>query len=164
MSDFISYTNFGNILRVQPNFGLETLRVSPTFGIKKGGGSSELVEELLGLPGTLPDGYIIPDDTEIYNDLQDIITTMDINFTIEMAEETRIQTEAIVENDVTIGEKYQLGGESALEQFYGVVAPQGCEWMTEQDVYQWLEHVMQIIDINLTPEKAKEITQQTLNN
>lgn len=163
MSDFISYTNFGNILRVQPNFGLETLRVSPTFGIKKGG-SSELVEELLGLPGTLPDGYIIPDDTEIYNDLQDIITMMDISFTTKMAEEIRIRTNAIVENDVTIGEIYQLGGESALEQFYGVVAPQDCEWMTEQDVYQWLEHVMQIIDINLTPEQAQEITQQTLKN
>ena len=49
-------------------------------------------------------------------------------------------------------------------EFFGIKPIQAYEFMTEEEVCSDLEEIMMSMDINLTPEKAKEITQQTLNN
>jgi hypothetical protein len=49
-------------------------------------------------------------------------------------------------------------------EFFGIKPIQAYEFMTAEEVCYELEEIMTTMDINLTPEKAKEITQQTLNN
>jgi imidazoleglycerol phosphate synthase glutamine amidotransferase subunit HisH len=51
-----------------------------------------------------------------------------------------------------------------LERFFGVKPIEGYEFMTAEEVCAELEEIMTSMDLDLTPEKAKEITQQTLNN
>lgn len=50
-----------------------------------------------------------------------------------------------------------------LERFFGVKPIDGYEFMTAEEVCSTLEEIMTTMDINLTPEKAKEITNNTLN-
>jgi hypothetical protein len=52
-----------------------------------------------------------------------------------------------------------------LERFFGLPAalPEGYEFMTAEEVCSTLEEIMTTMDINLTPEQAKEITNNTLN-
>ena len=164
MSDFIAYTKFGTPLRVTPNLGTDAFRVSPTFGITKvisEGGSSILVDELLGLPEQLPDGVVFPSDTEIYRDLEDIMTSMDFELSTAQADEITSQAEMYCGKDTSTGETHPLGKGSSIEQFYGVVAPTDCEFMQEQEVYDFLEQVMQHFDQELTAEMAQTITTNT---
>jgi hypothetical protein len=49
-------------------------------------------------------------------------------------------------------------------EFFGIKPIEAYEFMTAEEVCSTLEEIMTTMDINLTPEKAKEITQQTLNN
>jgi hypothetical protein len=49
-------------------------------------------------------------------------------------------------------------------EFFGIKPIQAYEFMTAEEVCSDLEEIMMSMDIDLTPEKAKEITQQTLNN
>jgi hypothetical protein len=49
-------------------------------------------------------------------------------------------------------------------EFFGIKPIQAYEFMTAEEVCAELEEIMTSMDLDLTPEKAKEITQQTLNN
>lgn len=49
-------------------------------------------------------------------------------------------------------------------EFFGIKPIQAYEFMTAEEVCSDLEEIMMSMDIDLTQEKAKEITQQTLNN
>lgn len=49
-------------------------------------------------------------------------------------------------------------------EFFGIKPIQAYEFMTAEEVCSDLEEIMTTMDINLTPEKAKEITNNTLNN
>lgn len=49
-------------------------------------------------------------------------------------------------------------------EFFGIKPIETYEFMAEEEVCSTLEEIMTTMDINLTPEQAKEITQQTLNN
>jgi hypothetical protein len=49
-----------------------------------------------------------------------------------------------------------------LERFFGVKPIEGYEFMTAEEICAELEEIMTSMDLDLTPEKAKEITQQTL--
>ena len=50
-----------------------------------------------------------------------------------------------------------------LERFFGVKPIEGYEFMTAEEVCSTLEEIVTTMDINLTPEQAKEITNNTLN-
>ena len=125
-----------------------------------GGGSSEALEELFGLPENVPT-LVIGSDTDIYSALQDIVPTMDLNLSPEAAAEVSRQTKALVGKDTSIGESMEQGNGSELEQFFGVVEPKDCQWMTDQEVCQALEQIMQTIDPELTASMAQSITTQT---
>jgi hypothetical protein len=49
-------------------------------------------------------------------------------------------------------------------EFFGMKPIEAYEFMTAEEVCAELEEIMTSMDLDLTPEKAKEITQQTLNN
>ena len=125
-----------------------------------GGGSSAALEELFGLPENVPT-LVIGSDTDIYSALQDIVPTMDLNLSPEQAAEFTRQTQALVGKDTSIGESMEQGNGSELEQFFGVVEPKDCQWMTDQEVCQALEQIMQTIDPELSAEQAQSITTQT---
>ena len=125
-----------------------------------GGGSSEALEELFGLPENVPT-LVIGSDTDIYSALQDIVPTMDLNLSAEVAAEVTRQTQTLVGKDTSIGESMEQGNGSPLEQFFGVVEPKDCQWMTTDDVCAALEQIMQTIDPELTATQAQSITTQT---
>ena len=125
-----------------------------------GGGSSEALEELFGLPENVPT-LVIGSDTDIYSALQDIVPTMDLTLSPEAAAEFTRQTQWLVGKDTSIGESMEQGNGSPLEQFFGVVEPKDCQWMTDQEVCQALEQIMQTIDPELTATQAQSITTQT---
>ena len=125
-----------------------------------GGGSSEALEELFGLPENVPT-LVIGSDTDIYSALQDIMPSMDLNLSPEQAAEFSRQTQWLVGKDMSIGESVEQGNGSELEQFFGVVEPKDCQWMTDQEVCQALEQIMQTIDPELTASMAQSITTQT---
>ncbi len=50
-----------------------------------------------------------------------------------------------------------------LERFFGVKPIETYEFMTEEEVCSTLEEIMTTMDIDLTPEQAKEITNNLLN-
>ena len=125
-----------------------------------GGGSSEALEELFGLPENVPT-LVIGSDTDIYSALQDIVPTMDLTLSPEAAAEVTRQTQALVGKDMSIGESVEQGNGSDLEQFFGVVEPKDCQWMTDQEVCQALERIMQSIDPELSATQAQSITTQT---
>ena len=125
-----------------------------------GGGSSAALEELFGLPENVPQ-LVIGSDTDIYSALKDIVPTMDLNLSPEQAAEFSRQTQWLVGKDTSIGESMEQGNGSPLEQFFGVVEPKDCQWMTDQEVCQALEQIMQTIDPELTATQAQSITTQT---
>ena len=53
---------------------------------------------------------------------------------------------------------------SLILEFFGMKPIETYEFMTAEEVCSDLEEIMMSIDISLTQKKAKEITQQTLNN
>ena len=125
-----------------------------------GGGSSAALEELFGLPESVPT-LVIGSDTEVCRALQDIVPTMDLTLSPEAAAEFSRQTQALVGKDMSICESVEQGNGSSLEQFFGVVEPKDCQWMTDQEVCQALEQIMQTIDPELSAEQAQSITTQT---
>ena len=125
-----------------------------------GGGSSEALEELFGLPENVPQ-LVIGSDTDIYSALQDIVPSMDLSISAQQAAGFTRQTQWLVGKDTSIGESMEQGNGSALEQFFGVVEPKDCQWMTDQEVCQALEQIMQTIDPELTATQAQSITTQT---
>ena len=124
------------------------------------GGSSEALDELFGLPENVPQ-LVIGSDTEVCRTLQDIVPSMDINLSAEQAAEITRQTQTLVPKDTSIGESVEQGNGSELEQFFGVVEPKDCQWMTTDEVCAALEQIMQSIDPELTASMAQSITTQT---
>jgi hypothetical protein len=122
------------------------------------GGSSEAVEELFGLPENVPQ-LVIGSDTEVCRALQDIVPSMDLSLSAEVAAGFTSQTQALVEQNPSIGESVEQGNGSDLEQFFGVVEPKDCQWMTTDEVCAALEQIMQTIDPELTASMAQSITQ-----
>ena len=122
-----------------------------------GGGSSAALDELFGLPENVPQ-LVIGSDTDIYSALKDIVPSMDLNLSPEQAAEVTRQTQWLVGKDTSIGESVEGNG-SELEQFFGVVEPKDCQWMTTDEVCAALERIMQSIDPGLTAEQAQSITQ-----
>ena len=132
----------------------------PPLPESTGGEASPAVEELFGLPESVPQ-LVIGSDTEIYRTLQDIVPTMDLSLSAEVAAGFTAQTQALVGKDTSIGESVEQGNGSELEQFFGVVEPKDCQWMTDQEVCAALEQIMQTIDPELTAQQAQSITTQT---
>lgn len=129
-------------------------------GGESGGGSSVALEELFGLPESVP-SLVIGSDTDIYRSLQDIVPIMDLSLSTEQAREFTTKTQTLVGKDTSIGESREQGNGSELEQFFGVVEPKDCQWMTQDEVCNYLEQIMQTIDPELTASMAQSITQST---
>ena len=125
-----------------------------------GGEASPAVEELFGLPESVPQ-LVIGSDTDIYTALQDIVPSIDLSISAEVAAGFTAQTQALVGKDTSIGESVEQGNGSELEQFFGVVEPKDCQWMTTDEVCAALEQIMQTIDPELTASMAQSITTQT---
>ena len=125
-----------------------------------GGGSSAALDELFGLPENVPQ-LVIGSDTDIYSALKDIVPSMDLSISAQQAVGFTRQTQWLVGKDTSIGESMEQGNGSELEQFFGVVEPKDCQWMTDQEVCQALEQIMQTIDPELSAEQAQSITIQT---
>ena len=132
----------------------------PPLPESSGGGSSVALEELFGLPESVP-SLVIGSDTDIYRTLQDIVPSMDLSLSAEVAREVTIKTQALVGKDTSIGESVEQGNGSPTEQFFGVVEPKDCQWMTTDEVCDYLERIMQSLDPELTAEQAQSITTQT---
>ena len=131
---------------------------TPTLVIgTSGGGSSEALDELFGLPESVPT-LVIGSDTEVCRALQDIVPSMDLSISAQQAAGFTRQTQALVGKDTSIGESVEGNG-SELEQFFGVVEPKDCQWMTTDEVCAALEQIMQTIDTELTASMAQSITQ-----
>ena len=128
-------------------------------GIIGSGGSSAALEELFGLPENVPQ-LVIGSDIEVCRALQDIVPSMDLSISAQQAVGFTRQTKALVGKDTSIGESVEGNG-SELEQFFGVVEPKDCQWMTDQEVCQALERIMQTIDPELSATQAQSITTQT---
>lgn len=128
-------------------------------GIIGSGGSSEALDELFGLPENVPQ-LVIGSDTEVCRALQDIVPSMDLSLSAEVAAGFTAQTQTLVGKDTSIGENVEGNG-SELEQFFGVVEPKDCQWMTTDEVCAALEQIMQTIDPELTASMAQSITTQT---
>ena len=124
------------------------------------GGSSAALDELFGLPENVPQ-LVIGSDIEVCRALQDIVPSMDLSISAQQAVGFTRQTQALVGKDTSIGESMEQGNGSELEQFFGVVEPKDCQWMTTDDVCAALERIMQTIDPELTAEQAQSITTQT---
>ena len=123
------------------------------------GGSSAALDELFGLPENVPQ-LVIGSDTDIYRTLQDIVPSMDLSISAQQAAGFTRQTKALVGKDMSVGESVEGNG-SELEQFFGVVEPKDCQWMTDQEVCAALEQIMQTIDPELTASMAQSITHNT---
>lgn len=124
------------------------------------GGSSEALDELFGLPENVPQ-LVIGSDTEVCRALQDIVPSMDLSISAQQAAGFTAQTQALVGKDMSVGESVEQGNGSELEQFFGVVEPKDCQWMTTDEVCAALEQIMQSIDPELTAQQAQSITTQT---
>lgn len=124
------------------------------------GGSSAALDELFGLPENVP-SLVIGSDTDIYRTLQDIVPSMDLSISAQQAAGFTRRTQTLVGKDTSIGESVEQGNGSELEQFFGVVEPKDCQWMTDQEVCAALEQIMQSIDPELTAQQAQSITTQT---
>lgn len=124
------------------------------------GGSSAALDELFGLPENVP-SLVIGSDTDIYRTLQDIVPSMDLSISAQQAAGFTRQTQFLVGKDMSVGESVEQGNGSELEQFFGVVEPKDCQWMTDQEVCAALEQIMQTIDPELTAQQAQSITTQT---
>lgn len=132
----------------------------PTLVIGGTGGSSEAVDELFGLPENVPQ-LVIGSDIEVCRALQDIVPSMDLSISAQQAADFTARTQTLVGKDMSVGESVEQGNGSSLEQFFGVVEPKDCQWMTQDEVCAALEQIMQSIDPELTASMAQSITTQT---
>lgn len=124
------------------------------------GGSSAALDELFELPENVS-SLVIGSDTDIYRTLQDIVPSMDLSISAQQAADFTRRTKTLVGRDISVGESVEQGNGSELEQFFGVVEPKDCQWMTDQEVCAALEQIMQTIDPELTASMAQSITTQT---
>lgn len=132
----------------------------PPLPESSGGEASPAVDELFGLPENVPQ-LVIGSDTEVYRTLQDIVPSMDLSISAQQAAGFTRQTQTLVGKDTSIGESVEQGNGSELEQFFGVVEPKDCQWMTTDEVCAALEQIMQSIDPELTAQQAQSITHNT---
>lgn len=126
-------------------------------------GSSAALNELFGLPDGIPQ-LVIGSDAYIYNTLEDIVQTIDINLSTEQIAEFTQQTQTIVGTDTSIDKSVEQGNGSDLEKFFGVIEPKDCQWMTTNEVCEYLEQIMQTIDKELTAQQAQSITNKTIQS
>ena len=145
-----------NIFDVNVTQGMLDIKICESGSSDSSGGSSAALNELFGLPDSIPQ-LVIWSDTDIYSTLQDIVQTMDINLSTEKAVEFTHQTQTIVGTDTSIDKSG-----SDLEKFFGVVEPKDCQWMTNKDVCEYLEQIMKTIDTELTAKQASNITQSII--
>ena len=150
-----------NIFDVNVTQGMLDIKICEPCSSNSSGGSSAALNELFGLPDSIPQ-LVIWSDTDIYNTLEDIVQTMDINLSTEQVVEFTNQTQTIVGTDTSIGKSVEQGNGSDLEKFLGVVEPKDCKWITDKEVCEYLEQIMQTIDIELTAQQAQNITQSTI--
>lgn len=129
-------------------------------GIIGTGGSSAALDELFGLPENVP-SLVIGSDIEVCRALQDIVPSMDLSISAQQAAGFTAQTQTLVGKDTSTGESVEQGNGSELEQFFGVVEPKDCQWMTIDEICAALEQIMQTIDPELTASMAQSITQST---
>ena len=146
-----------NIFDVNVTQGILDVEVYESCSPDSSGCSSAALNELFGLPDSIPQ-LVIGSDTDIYNALEDIVPTMDTKLSTEKAAEFTRQTHAIVGTDTSIGKSVEQGNGSDLEKFFCVVEPKDCKWMTDKDVCEYLEQIMQTIDQELTATMAQSIT------
>jgi hypothetical protein len=150
---------------LQPRIGVRQQEQSIGFGFcptlvigGTGGEASPALDELFGLPENVPQ-LVIGSDIEVCRALQDIVPSMDISISAEVAAGFTSQTQTLVGKDISIGESVEQGNGSDLEQFFGVVEPKDCQWITTDEVCAALEQIMQTIDHELTASMAQSITQ-----
>ena len=149
-----------NIFDVNVTQDMLDVNVYESCSSDSSGGTSAALNELFGLPDSIPQ-LVIGSDTDIYSILQDIVPSIDIDISIEQAAEFTRQTQTIVGTDISIGKSVEQGNGSDLEKFFGVVEPKDCQWMTQDEVFAYLEQIMQTIDPELTASMAQSITKQT---
>ena len=150
-----------NIFDVNVTQGMLDIKICESGSSDSSGGSSAALNELFGLPDSIPQ-LVIGSDTDIYNTLEDIVQTMDINLSTEQAAEFTRQTQTIVGTDTSIGKSVEQGNGSDLEKFFVVVEPKDCQWITTNEVCEYLEQIMQTIDKELTAKQAQNITKSTI--
>ena len=159
--DYISCEcELSNIFDVNVTQDMLDVEVYESCSPDSSGCSSAALNELFGLPDSIPQ-LVIGSDAYIYNTLEDIVQTMDTNLSTEQAVEFTHQTQTIVGTDTSIGKSVEQGNGSDLEKFFGVVEPKDCQWMTNKDVCEYLEQIMQTIDKELTAKQAQSITKST---
>ena len=152
-----------NIFDVNVTQGILDVEVYESCSSDSSGGSSAALNEFFGLPDSIPQ-LVIGSDADIYNELEDIVPTMDANLSTEQAVEFTHQTQTIVCTDTSIGKSVEQGNGSDLEKFFGVVEPKDCQWITTNEVCEYLEQIMKIIDIELTAQQAQSITNKTIQS
>ena len=150
-----------NIFDVNVTQSMLDIKICESCSSDSSGGTSAALNELFGLPDSIPQ-LVIGSDTDIYNTLEDIVQTMDINLSTEQAAEFTSQTQTIVGTDTSIGKSVEQGNGSDLEKFFGVVEPKDCQWITTNEVCEYLEQIMKTIDTELTAQQASSITQSTI--
>ena len=152
-----------NIFYVNVTQDMLDVEVYESCSSDSSGGSSAALNELFGLPDSIPQ-LVIWSDAYIYNTLEDIVQTMDINLSTEKAAEFTRKTHTLVGTDTSIGKSVEQGNGSDLEKFFGVVEPKDCQWMTDKEVCEYLEQIMQKIDTELTAQQAQSITNKTIQS
>ena len=150
-----------NIFDVNVTQCMLDIKICESGSSDSSGGSSAALNELFCLPDSIPQ-LVIGSDTDIYRELEDIVQTMDINLSTKQAVEFTHQTQTIVGTDTSIGKSVEQGNGSDLEKLCGVVEPKDCQWITTNEVCEYLEQIMKIIDIELTAQQASGITQSTI--
>lgn len=150
-----------NIFYVNVTQDVLDVNVYESCSSDSSGGSSAALNELFGLPDSIPQ-LVIGSDAYIYNTLEDIVQTMDINLSTEQSAEFTRKTHTLVGTDTSIGKSVEQGNGSDLEKFFGVVEPKDCQWITTNEVCEYLEQIMKTIDIELTAQQASSITQSTI--
>ena len=120
------------------NFGKKELNMSLNIG------SEELKTEIV-----FPAGGGNVDLTEVAKETTLNSAKEEILTAVENIELPEIDTTNIASKD--------------LERFFGVKPIEGYEFMTAEEVCSTLEEIITTMDISLTLEQAKEITNNTLN-
>ena len=111
------------------------------------------------------------DFTDLENSIAEVKNAVaNIDFSALAKEDTLTQVASKVEEVGSKIDNIQLPeidttniASKDLEKFFGVKPIEGYEFMTAEEVCSTLEEIMTTMDIELTPEQAKEITNNTLN-
>jgi hypothetical protein len=111
------------------------------------------------------------DFTDLENSIAEVKNAVaNIDFSALAKEETLTQVQSKVEEVGNKIDNIKLPeidttniASKDLERFFGVKPIEGYEFMTAEEVCAELEEIMTSIDLELTQEQAKEITNNTLN-